>query len=123
MTTYNRSASATSRRWEDSGDTYRSDWESRYGADRAWDEYGPAYRYGWESAGDNRFQGRQFEDAETDLQRDFSASYGRYRSGHEGHSVQAHPTAAGKIEHTWENFKDTVREGWDRARAEVTGNR
>ena len=121
MATNDRSTSATARRWEDSGDTYRSDWEARYGADRAWDEYGPAYRYGWESAGDSRYQGREFKAAEADLQRDFSTGYGRYRSGHEGHSVQDHSTVGGKVEHTWENFKDAVQEGWDRARGELTG--
>ena len=123
MTTYERSSGAATRRWEDSADAYRTDWEGRYGAARSWTDYGPAYRYGWEAAADERYRGREFAQSEADLQRDFGAGYGRYRSGHEGHSVQAHQTAGGKAEHTWESLKDAVREGWDRARTELTGGR
>jgi len=122
MTTNARRA-GTARRWDDAAETYRTDWEGRYGSARNWDDYGPAYRYGWEAAEDDRYQGRAFEAAEADLQRDFGAGYGRYRSGHEGHGVQAHQTAGGKVEHTWDTLKDAVQEGWDRARTELTGRR
>ena len=122
MTTDARSTGAA-RRWDDAAETYRTDWEGRYGSARSWDDYGPAYRYGWEAAADDRYRGREFEHAETDLRRDFGAGYGRYRSGHEGHSVQAHQTVGGKAEHTWETLKDAVREGWDRARTELTSRR
>ena len=37
--------------------------------------------------------------------------------------MQAHQTVGGKAEHTWESLKDAVREGWDRARTELTGRR
>ena len=123
MTSDTRRSGAAGRRWDDAADSYRTDWEGRYGAARTWDDYGPAYRYGWEAAADERYQGREFAQSEADLRRDFGAGYGRYRSGHEGHSVQAHQTAGGKAEHTWENLKDAVREGWDRARTELTGGR
>jgi hypothetical protein len=123
MTADARSTGAAGRRWDDAAATYRTDWEGRYGAARAWDDYGPAYRYGWEAAGNDRYQDRAFEAAEADLQRDFDAGYGRYRSRHEGHSVHAHQTVGGRAEHAWENLKDAVREGCDRARTELTRRR
>src|SRR5215218_9212671 len=123
MTADARSTGAAGRRWDDAAAAYRTDWEGRYGGARRWDDYGPAYRYGWEAAADDRYRGRDYAAAEADLRRDFDAGYGRYRSGHEGHSVQAHATAGGKVEHTWDTFKDAVKEGWDRARTELTGGR
>jgi hypothetical protein len=119
MTKYNRAGTmdTTDRRtWSDYADTYRSDWESRYGTARSWDEYGPAYRYGWEAGTDDRYRGREFSDVENDLQGTFSDRYTQYRGEHQGHDVSAHQTVGGKVEHVWENFKDTVREGFDRAR-------
>jgi hypothetical protein len=70
MTKYNRTGTmeTTGRRtWNDYADTYRSDWETRYGTNRSWDEHGPAYRYGWEAGGDERYRGREFSDVENDL--------------------------------------------------------
>lgn len=120
MTDYTRSTTGTTgtaqRNWRDYEATYRSDYERRYGKDRSWDEYGPAYRYGWERAGEDRFRDRAFSDVERDLECDFSDRYTTYRNEHRGHGVEAHPTLGGKVEHLWENFKDTVREGFDRAR-------
>ena len=111
----------STRRWRDYEDTYRADYESRYGSNRSWDEHGPAYRYGWERAQEDRFRDRDYSAAERDLQGDFSDQYRRYRSErsggeHQGHDMDAHQTLGGKAEHMWENFKDTVREGFDRAR-------
>ena len=120
------------RQFEDYRDTYRSDWEGRYGKDRPWQEHERGYRYGWEAAQNDRYQGKQFQDVERDLQSGWSDYDSRYDrdfgdklTGHTGkdtpgkhqtHSVDAHDTVGGKINHTWENFKDTVREGFDRAR-------
>jgi hypothetical protein len=113
------------RSWRDYEDTYRADYESRYGSNRSWDEHGPAYRYGWERAQEDRFRDRDYSAAERDLQGDFPDHYGRYRServqeraggGHQGHDASDHQTLGGTAEHLWENFKDTVREGFDRAR-------
>lgn len=124
------------RRFEDYRDTYRSDWENRYGQNRPWQEHERGYRYGWEAGQEDRFRSRQFPDAETDLQsgwRDY-ASRDDHDSGdglagqsgagkdapgkHQPHSVDAHDSVGGKINHTWENFKDTVREGFERARTD-----
>jgi hypothetical protein len=127
-----RGASAGTRRFEDYRDTYRSDWESRYGQNKPWQEHERGYRYGWESAQDDRFRNRQFNDAESDLQSGWSDYSNRYdqdfgdkmtgRTGkdypgkHQTHSADAHDTLGGKVNHTWEKFKDSVREGFDRAR-------
>jgi len=85
--------------WNDD-DTY---WQANYrnrpyasATGRAYDYYQPAYRYGHEAA--NRFQGRSWNDVESDLSRDWHA----YE--HRGTS-------------TWEQMKDAVRDAWDR----VTG--
>ena len=126
------SSTTGTRRFEDYRDTYRGDWENRYGKNRPWQEHERGYRYGWESAQDSRFRGKQFRDAESDLESGWSDYDQRYdrdfgdtltgRSGkdfpgkHQTHSVDAHDTVGGKINHMWENFKDSVREGFDRAR-------
>jgi hypothetical protein len=123
MSDYSRSTTSSAgttgtsqRNWRDYEDTFRSDYERQYGKNRSWDEHGPAYRYGWERGGEDRYRDRGFSDVESDLQRDFSDRYDTYRNEHQGHSVGAHQTVGGKAEHLWENFKDTVREGFDRAR-------
>jgi hypothetical protein len=63
---------------------------------RDYDYYQPGYRYGFEAA--NRYQGREWNDIETDLARDWD----RYEHRNES---------------TWEHIKHTVRDAWDR----VTG--
>jgi hypothetical protein len=60
--------------------------------------YQPGYRYGYESA--HRYEGRNWNDVESDLSRDWN----NYE--HRGTS-------------TWEQMKDAVRDAWDR----VTGKR
>jgi hypothetical protein len=102
------------RNFDQYSDTYRSDWNSRYGENKPWDQHRDYYRYGWESAQDSRFRGKEFRDVESDLRSGYDKWYGE----HKGHSMDAHSTVGGKVEHVWENFKDTVREGWDRARME-----
>jgi hypothetical protein len=65
-------------------------------ADREYEFYQPGYRYGVDSAA--RYEGRVWEDARNELERDWD----RYE--HRGQS-------------TWEQVKDAVRDAWDR----VTG--
>src|SRR5687768_5490131 len=123
--------STGARRYEDYRDTFRSDWENRYGKDRPFDEYERGYRYGFESGQSDRFRGKQFRDVESDLQSGWSDYDSRYDrdfgdklTGHTGkdtpgkhqtHSIEAHDTVGGKVNHAWEKFKDSVREGFDRA--------
>ena len=113
------------KRWDDYQDTYKGDWASRYGTNKPWDEHQNAYRYGWEAAQDERWRGQDWKDAESHLQGGWHGwtekhwHGGDVRNEHKDHSVGAHKTMGGKVEHVWDNFKDTVKEGWDRARMEL----
>lgn len=62
-----------------------------------YDYYRPGYRYGYDAA--TRYQGRRWEEVESELERDWD----RYE--HRGQS-------------TWQQMKDAVRDAWDR----ITGN-
>jgi uncharacterized protein (TIGR02271 family) len=74
---------------------FRTDWQSNYASQGgSYDDYAPAYRYGTESR--SKYQGRDWNDVETDLRSDWDTRYG---SG--GAS-------------TWEKFKAAVRHGWDK---------
>ena len=76
-------------------------WRQHYGsrpyvhADRGYDHYAPAYRYGTEAA--TRYAGREWSDAERDLERDWEKARGTSTS-------------------TWAEMKDAVRDAWDRVR-------
>jgi hypothetical protein len=58
-----------------------------------YDDYGPAYRYGVDSYG--RYEGRPFDEIETDLERDWSR-------------------ARGESKLAWENAKHATRDSWQR---------
>lgn len=45
-----------------------------------YDDYSPAYRYGWESASRPEYQGRRFEDVDSDLERGWDKARGTVRS-------------------------------------------
>src|SRR5688500_18425959 len=110
------------RNWDEYRDTYKSDFSNRYGANKPWDQHEHAYRYGWESAQNDRWHGKEFTHAESDLQsgwHDFSSKHmhgSDMRNEHKDHSMNEHKSVEGKAGHAWDNFKDTVKEGWDRAR-------
>ena len=81
----------------------RSDWDSEWRADYdrnyassgyTYDQYRPAYEYGSTLASDQRYSGRGWNEIETDARRDWESRYG---------------------DSPWENFKDAVRGGWERA--------
>jgi len=87
--------------WEDEDRYWRTNFSGRPYAtsgDRDYDFYQPGYRYGFESA--QRYEGRDWNDVESDLSRSWN-SY-QYRGSS-----------------TWEQIKDAVRDAWDR----VTGHR
>ena len=69
-------------------------------ADRGYDYYQPAYRYGWESR--SRYQGKQFDEVESDLQRDWNSQ---------------RPT---KME--WNEARDPVRDAWQRSVGGLSSN-
>jgi hypothetical protein len=92
--------------WGNFSQKYRSDWESRF-SNRPWGQYEHAFRYGWEGAQNDRFRDRDFTSSQGDLERDWPNRYNNW-SDHAGD----------KVEGVWNDFKETVREGWESARRE-----
>jgi hypothetical protein len=87
--------------WQDEDEYWRNNYRNRPYASRRggdYDMYQPGYRYGFDAA--NRYEGREWNDVESDLSRGWD-SY-----EHRGNS-------------TWEDMKDAVRDAWDR----MTGKR
>jgi hypothetical protein len=72
---------------------YRAIYTSTGGS---YEDYAPAYRYGYSAGSDARYRGRDWNEVETDVRRDWERSY---------------------PERTWDRFKDAVRHGWEK----VTG--
>ena len=60
---------------------------------RSYDDYGPAYKYGVDNY--SRFQGRSFDDVESDLSRGWS-------------------TARGRSSLEWDNARHATRDAWNR---------
>ena len=84
--------------WDDHDTYWRDTYSTRpYASGRSYDDLRGGYRYGYESAG--RYQGRDWDEVESDLSRDWD-SY-----EHRGQT-------------TWESIKGAVRDGWNR----MTGN-
>lgn len=78
-------------------DDFRRDFETRYASTGGnYEEYAPAYQYGYQAASDPRYQGRNWDEVESDLHSDYGRRY---------------PNSA------WDRFKDSIRYGWDK----VTG--
>ncbi|MEO5510810.1 MAG: hypothetical protein ABIS27_09275 [Longimicrobiales bacterium] len=68
---------------------------------QSYEEYRPAYQYGWESR--ERYQGRKFDEVESDLQRGWDSAKGDSRLG-------------------WENAKDATRDAWHRVERALPGD-
>lgn len=74
---------------------YRNHFNGAYGSQGgSYNDYSPAYSYGTQMRGDTRYQGRQWDDVESDLHKDWD-------SRNTGAS-------------TWEKVKAAVRHGWDK---------
>jgi stress response protein YsnF len=102
----NRTAAATGST-ESYTDDFRNDFRTRYGSSGAsYEDYEPAYTYGYTAANDPRYQGRSWDEVESDLRNDYGRRY---------------PNS------TWERMKDAIRYGWDKvtgkARGATTSNR
>ena len=83
-------------RQQDNDTAFRSHWSATYGPDSGtYDEYAPAYSYGSSLASNDKYRGRSWDDAESDIRSDWDTR----NSG--GAS-------------TWEKMKAAVRQGWDR---------
>ncbi|HEX2036978.1 MAG TPA: hypothetical protein VHS99_22595 [Chloroflexota bacterium] len=96
-------------------DRYRSDWEGRYGSSRPWSEYEEGFRFGWYAGQHDRFRGRDFRDAESDLERDWPQR--RTYAGDDDYDEYTYQGES-TIERRWDDLKDAVREGFERARVE-----
>ena len=74
---------------------WRESYSSRpyVAAGSSYDDYGPAYRYGVDSYG--RYEGRPFDEVESDLERDWER-------------------ARGESKLTWQNAKHATRDSWQR---------
>jgi len=70
---------------------------------RSWEEAEPNYQYGYSAGGNQQYQGREFDDVEPDLRRDYEGRYGR----------AAADSGTGDA---WQRLREEIREGWDRAR-------
>lgn len=94
--------SGTMADWKTEEDYWRNNYSSRpyIGTDKDFDRWRGAYRYGYDAA--NRYQGRKWEDVESDL-----------RGGWDTYEHR------GTVRSTWEQVKAAVRDGWDR----ITGKR
>lgn len=92
-----RTSSTRSGYSTDYDDDFRRDYETRYASGGGtYEDYAPAYQYGYQAASDPRYQGRSWDQVESDLRSDYGRRY---------------PNSA------WERFKDSIRYGWDK----VTG--
>jgi len=81
---------------DDSDSTYRNHFSSTYGTSGdTYNDYEPAYKYGNEAR--SKYQGRNWNDVESDLRSDWDTRY----PGNAGGS-------------TWEKMKAAVRHGFDR---------
>lgn len=79
----------------DYDEDFRTDYQTRYAnRGQSYDYYAPGYRFGSTYANDQRYRDRDWNIVESDLRRDWESR---------GH---------GK----WEDFKDSIRYGWDRVR-------
>jgi hypothetical protein len=76
---------------------YRTHWSNNYASSGdTYNDYEPAYRYGSQMHSDARYQGRNWDEVESDLRSDWDTRYSR-------NGVS-----------TWEKMKAAVRHGWDK---------
>ena len=84
--------------WDEQDRYWQSNYSTRpYASGRTYEDLRGGYRYGYDAA--QRYQGRSWDDIESDLSRDWNSYEYRGQS-------------------TWESIKDAVRDGW----ARLTGN-
>ena len=84
---------------QDNDSYFRNDWQSNYSSlGGSYDDYAPAYQYGSQMRADSRYQGRNWDDIESDLRSDWDTRYG----------------GSGGGASTWEKMKAAVRRGWDK---------
>ena len=72
-----------------------------YESGRTYDEYAPAYQYGWESR--SKYEGRKFDEVESDLGRNWDRAKGKSSLG-------------------WEKAKHATRDAWHRVERAIPGD-
>jgi hypothetical protein len=83
------------RGYKDYESDFRNNFNSLYASrGHSYDRYEPAYRYGCTLASDTRYSGKDWSAIEADARRD-------WEKNNQG---------------AWEDFKDSIRYGWDRVR-------
>lgn len=75
--------------------------EPYYVKERTYDDYAPAYRTGYEAQ--SRYEGKRFDEVESDLQRDYETTRGNARL-------------------SWNDAKQATRAAWDRVERAVPGD-
>ena len=92
--------------WNQHAQKYRSDWTTRH-PNMDWNQHEHAFRYGWEGSFYDGFKGKEFSAVERNVEREWPNRYNMWPDFH-----------GNKVEGAWNDFKETVREGWDAARRE-----
>ncbi|MFC0676407.1 hypothetical protein ACFFGH_00900 [Lysobacter korlensis] len=72
-----------------------------YNSERDWDDYGPAYTYGYSTFG--QYRGREFDEVEPDLEREWSDTRGDSRL-------------------EWTEARSAVRDGWHHIERALPGD-
>ena len=81
------------RGWDNARSDYRTRWQQRYDSSgERWEDYEPAYRYGHEMRSNPRYRGRNWDEVEPELRRDW-----------ESRGEQA----------PWEKAADAIRDTWN----------
>jgi hypothetical protein len=89
--------------WNEVAPTYRQAWEQQHAdVTMRWEDAEPGYRYGHEMAGDERYRGRQWSEAEADLKDGYSA----WATGH-GYTCD---------ERSWARILPGACQAWERVR-------
>lgn len=74
---------------------YRADFDRRYAnKGKKYEQYAPAYQFGNTGASNEKYRGREWNEVEPEMRRDWEK----------------------QDQGTWEDFKDSVRHGWDKLR-------
>ena len=105
------SASSGERRsFDDARDTFRQNFTQRHGSSGArWDDAEPAYRYGYDLGGDERYQGREWNEVESDART--------------GYSTWARQQGHTHDEGNWDRARDYARDAFENRRLELREER
>lgn len=85
----------TTQSWSEVMPTYRSHWQQSHSTGGGtWEDAEPSYRYGYEMRNDPRYQGRSYQDAESDLKQGWGQTQGGAKTA-------------------WDKVSQNVRDAWN----------